>query len=249
LRWLACPTRSTPAWPCWPRPAIMSSPATPTISGQFAKRPGTGSGPYPDWMSGRIYFVRLNPEFPVWTPTVGLSTANVCHLSGVANIGTDQAQHRRDGLAKSECRWWVLRCECARESGAGIFQLRDGSPVIGLNGDDPAERCPCPRAPGGGGSTGRADPRQRSRLPSAGPPGGGGARRGTGSRWFVADYVVGHSTCAVRGAGRSGDPGPLSRKVVSSGNEISWWRRYSSLARDPAGGPCRAGAGADGPRS
>ena len=33
-------TRSTPAWPCWPRPAIGSSPATPATCGQLCEAAG-----------------------------------------------------------------------------------------------------------------------------------------------------------------------------------------------------------------
>src|ERR1700722_13648226 len=39
----ACPMRSMPAWLCWPRPAMGSSPAIPATSGRYARRPEPGS--------------------------------------------------------------------------------------------------------------------------------------------------------------------------------------------------------------
>src|ERR1700733_357608 len=43
-------------------------------------------------------------------------------------------------IGKTECRWWVLRCECAWKSGAGIFLSPTGSPAVRSKGEDRDER-------------------------------------------------------------------------------------------------------------
>jgi hypothetical protein len=53
-------------------------------------------------------------------------------------------------FGEAECRWAMLRCECARRSGARIIPLRQGIPAIRSKGADLDERCSCSRALGRG---------------------------------------------------------------------------------------------------